>query len=347
MGWAKVRSFGAGPPVYIDAEKYTSQSLLLGRWFPQVVGNTSVVTCINQGSEIRSQVRDTATATANFYLDPGSAYPYYIAYSVDGAAFTRVAISTTTGSGPISIPIATGMITSATHTVRIVAAGLYEHDQTWDSGVGLHFIGIGVAAGGRVMPWVSGYKRILFLGDSITAGINLLGTGATPNINAGEQNWCHICATQVGADPIQVGFGATGVTTGGSGNVPPSASSFPLFMTGRNLSELAPDVIVINLGTNDASASSSTFQTDYQNYVNLVQSTYPNVPIFCVCPFNQAQSAGVNAVATSTAGCTYVATSTWSVTTTDGTHPNQAGSQTAGTNMASELVNALGSGFFD
>lgn len=347
MGWSKVTSFSTGPSTYLDAEKFYAQHAFLGRWFYQSIGNYNVLTTINQGSEIRAQVKGTANITANFYLDSNSSYVPYIAYSVDGAAFTRAPIAASTGSGQVSVSLATGLNASAAHTVKIVASGIKETDPVWLQGAGLHFMGLTVDSGARVTPWNSGNKRILFLGDSITAGINLLGTGAVPQYNAGEQNFSHLCASNVGADPIQVGFGATGVTKGGNGGVPDAASSFPYFMSGRNLSEPVPDVIVVNHGTNDSGAVAATFQTDYQNYINSIQSTYPNVPVFCMRPFNGSQAAGVQAVATGTANCHYVDTSSWSITTTDGTHPDASGSQTAATNLASALTSVLGAGFFN
>lgn len=345
MGWEKASSFMRGAPVYVDVESLTQQCLFVGRWFPTSIGGNSVMTAINQGSQIQATVVGTTSVTANFYLDPNSAYVYYIAYSIDGAAYTRAAIAAATGSGKVSVSLATGL-TTASHTVKIVAAGLYEHDAIWDSGVGLHFMGLSLDAGARSMPWSTGKKRILFLGDSITAGINLLGTGATPDINAGEQNYAHLCAANLGVDPWQVGFGASGVTTGGSGGVPPAGSNFPYFMYNRPLSESTPDVIVVNHGTNDSAATTSTFQTDYQNYITGIQSTYPNVPICCMRPFDGNFATQIQAVVTATSGTHYVDTSTWNITTTDGTHPNQAGSQTAGTNLANALTTIFGSSFF-
>lgn len=48
-----------------------------------------------------------------------------------------------------------------------------------------------------------------------------------------------------------------------------------------------PDVITVNLGTNDfafGNPSLATFQNNYKQFVSFVRSVHPHARIFCICP---------------------------------------------------------------
>ncbi|MDF9408002.1 GDSL-type esterase/lipase family protein, partial [Pelotomaculum isophthalicicum JI] len=254
----------------------------IGRWIHRVVNGKITMTALNQGSELHFSVEGTRSITANFFADPKAIYQPYIAYSVDGAAFTRAIVANT-------VTIATGLQPTR-HTVKIVASGIYYNDDVWFAGRGLNFQGVTVDEGAVVEPLNSTKKRILFLGDSITAGLNVLGNDGTPATAGAELTFPHIASDILGADPWQVGFGGTGVVAEGTGHVPNAVKSFQWKMFGYPINEPVPDVIVVAQGTNDGLQSPAAYQASYQNYLNLIRATYPGKPIFCMRPFLGMQS---------------------------------------------------------
>lgn len=319
-------------------------STYLGRWFTTTMNGNPTMTTINQGSEIRTIVKDTKSIVANFWVDINSTYQPIIAYSVDGEKLQRKTVGDSAGS-VATVVLATGL-SAGQHTIKIVVAGIKETDPVWDKGAGIHFQGFSLDDRASILPWVSGKKKGLFIGDSITAGINVLGSGAIPAVNAGEQNYVHICCDLLNADPRQVGFGGTGIMMGGSGGVPQASKSCMYRMNGISLDEQDPDFIVINEGTNDLSQPPKEFKVNYQLFINQIKQQYPDIPVFIMRPFGGYQATAIQSVASATTGTYYVDTSNWGVTYSDGLHPDINGSNIGGAKLADFITEKLGISFF-
>ena len=318
--------------------KPMSQGYFSGRWANFIYGqNTDTMCTINQGSEIYTELENTTSVVANFTINANQTP--YIAYSVDGGAYTRVIVAST-------ITIATGL-SYGKHIIKIVASGIDETDDTWNKGRGILFNGYTVDLGGTAIPYVPKLKPILFIGDSITAGVRVLGTVGNAAMGAGEQAYPHITCNLLQALPIQVGFGATGVTHAGNGNVP-SAINFVDYMMGDKYENAEyPVAIVVNQTTNDTGVATSTVKTAYQALVTKLQAKYTHVPIFCVDPFTSHEfSTQISEVVTATPGTYYVPTTDWGITTTDALHPNVDGHITAGTKLAEFIKYTLGQEWF-
>ncbi len=126
---------------------------------------------------------------------------------------------------------------------------------------------------------------IEFLGDSITCGYGNLcangaeGAGSAFNEDA-TQTYAYLAAQKLGADHSLVSCSGIGVTSSWSGNFVMkdffSAQSYHR-STGVNYEKtFTPDIVVINLGTNDSSKGSdgAQFKEDAKALIALVRSTY-------------------------------------------------------------------------
>lgn len=140
------------------------------------------------------------------------------------------------------------------------------------------------------------------IGDSITAGFKVDcqpggGSPSTGNEDAyktyvahlgdawGTNDWSIIARSGIGVGPV-AGAGGTmleeykcQVYSGSSCGYSPKWD----FSKERR----QPDVITVNLGTNDfafGNPSLATFQNNYKEFVSFVRSVHPRATIFCICP---------------------------------------------------------------
>ena len=93
----------------------------------------------------------------------------------------------------------------------------------------------------------------------------------------------------------------------------------------------APDYIVLNLGTNDVSGSSS-FTDDYTAFLKKLKSTYPGAKLFVMTPFNGNMKAGVRFAAEAAADpdVILIDTGAWNIKGgADGLHPDPDAHETA------------------
>lgn len=214
----------------------------------------------------------TGTSAAVGIEVAGSASEYM--YSIDGEAFVRV-LNPTAGYNSL----ATGL-TAGEHTLTFYACNQGARNRI----TGLRF------DSGASLKKVPKKKTIEFIGDSITAGW----------IGSGYINWLSKCYTWQTAQKL--GFGFNVVARGGIGllvkgtdalnmsdryfrAIPYSETigkneTYPMYDTSR----YTPDYIVVNLGTNDRSYSSSQVQAAYTNFLTALRSSYPGATIFALRP---------------------------------------------------------------
>jgi hypothetical protein len=329
-------------PHYLPAENidsnYFTDAYYLGRWTRKTISSTDCMYTINLGSEIFAKVKGTTQVKFKF-LNLVTGNPQVIAYSVDGGAYTRKSVDGT----DITI---IGLDTNE-HYIRIVIAGNKDDDAVWSGAQGFAFTGFTVDEGGTVEP-VKPKSRIgLFYGDSITAGVKVLGAGTDQSYHAAEQNYVAKCCNLLRADNVRVAFSGVGLTSPAPGGVPNMQSGVidKMDSTTAEKSDL-PDFIVINIGTNDYSVTSEVFQTSLQNFINRIQIKYAGVLIFLMVPFSGTRKTEVQTVANSSANTAFVDTTGWGVTYTDGVHPDLNGSNAAGQKLAEFLNNYFGRSYF-
>jgi lysophospholipase L1-like esterase len=200
--------------------------------------------------------------------------------------------------------------------------------------------------GGTIAP-VKPYNRFgLFIGDSITAGINVFGVGSNPTVNCAEKTFPYIACQNLNVACIRVGFGGTVITKGGSGGVPSCINYIDYMMNGVKEKTDIPDFIVINHGTNDAAATQTDFETGYAQVIQRLQRKYPGIVIFVMRPFSGSRAGSIQNIASQYKNVFYVDTTSWAVTFSDGTHPDANGGQVGGTALATAIKKILGSGYF-
>jgi lysophospholipase L1-like esterase len=152
----------------------------------------------------------------------------------------------------------------------------------------------------------------------------------------------------VGAEPRTVGFGRLGLSINANGGVPPALHSFPFIYGGAPIDKTRlPDVVVVNMGTNDGSrVSGEVFGPLYRAYIATIRSNYAAASILCLRPFNGAHAAVIESVVREFGDpkVRYVDTTGWIDAdrhTTDKVHLNLEGNQTAAEKLAIVLKSML------
>ena len=188
------------------------------------------------------------------------------------------------------------------HTIFLIARGLDEHQPRWEEPLtaSITFQGFELSAGGKLLdPPAEPKLKIEFLGDSITEGVLVHkkqpGRDTWPWQTDALRAWPSQTGLKLDASWRQTGFGAVGVTKGGSGGVPPAPDSFDWFYNGCPRDDWQPDVVVINHGTNDGRASSEKFRPEYARYLQLIRKAYPNAKILAMRPFAGSHAEDIKA----------------------------------------------------
>jgi lysophospholipase L1-like esterase len=331
---------------YISASNlsndFYSNCYFLGKWFTNTLSGNLCTSTITAGGEFYFSVLGT-TVINLLIINNDVSYSPYISVSIDGGSFERYLLGDV-GSGENLIQIATDLSTDK-HYIRCVVDALYEHEIKWLGGIGFSLKGITIDSGATINPCKPNNKKILFIGDSITEGIHVTGSGDSPIVNSATLSYPFIAASLLNAVTLRNGYGGSGITVAGSGACPKAIDTLDWAMNNVSLIMDTPDLIIINHGTNDSSADSSTFQTAYDLLIKKLQIKYPSALIFCMRPYNGTHSNDVSAISNND-GCIFIDTSTWGVTYTDGTHPNQVGSSIAGSALAKFLINEIGISYF-
>ena len=186
----------------------------------------------------------------------------------------------------------------------------------------------------------------MFFGDSITEGVRVLSMNADSDGNSATGAFPYIASSNLNAISYRVGFGGSGITKGGNGGVP-SLINFIDNMTKNKLTPYyEPDVVVVNMGTNDTDAATDVFKAQYTAVINRLLVKYSGTPLFIMVPFNGARKSEITDITKNKKGVYMVDTNGWNISTTDGTHPNVAGGVTAGQKLANAIISVMGKDFF-
>ena len=307
----------------------------VGRWFDSTISGTNVKSTINQGSELYFKVKNTTSINVNFIVNTAYKTPYF-AYSIDGADMTRQLVTSPT------LPT----VSLDEHIIRVVVDGVTEAENKWIGEKGFAFKDITVDSTGTVTGVLPKNKKIMFFGDSITEGIRVLNMNADSEGNSATGAFPYIASTNLNAISYRVGFGGAGVTKGGNGGVP-SLINFIDNMTKNKLAPYyEPDIIVVNIGTNDFDADTDVFKSQYTAVINRLLIKYSGTPLFIMVPFNGAKKSEITDITNNKKGVYMVDTTGWDISTTDGLHPDVAGSIKAGTKLSDYIISTLGRNYF-
>lgn len=170
----------------------------------------------------------------------------------------------------------------------------------------------GIVTDGTVKPLPEAGRRIEFIGDSITCGYGVEEPdpekGFTTATENAEKSYAAIVSDRLGLDRILASFSGHGIVSGYTGDpavrnlselVPPyyekAGRNGYVLPSGRiaeeipwDFSQFQPDVVVVNLGTNDLSwcagrpARNAEFRTQYAEFLKTVRKNNPEAEILCI-----------------------------------------------------------------
>ena len=326
---------------YLDTVTYRDfvltgedQPYYMGRWFDKEIEGVSHKVTLTDGAHLYFLIENAASFDVVFTVITTGEEPYF-AYSIDGGEMIRQHITEPT----VTLP------DTGRHTVRIVADAMTEGEGKWDKEKGFAIKSITPAEGGSMVGIKPTEKVIFFYGDSITEGIRALNMNATSDGNSATNAYSWQCADALGVTPYLVGYGASGMIMEGSFNTMLNAIDY--LSKDRPVEDgVTPDVIVINHGTNDGGQSRKKFEEAMVATITRLQEKYPDTPIVYLIPFNQAHARVIPGVVEDFDNTYVVETKDWSITYTDGVHPDAAGAKAAGEQLAAALVEIFGEDFF-
>ncbi len=145
---------------------------------------------------------------------------------------------------------------------------------------------------GSIKPTEAKERKLLFIGDSITAGYGVNGEQSDPIFTTKTEDvtkaYPYLTAKKVSADPWYICWSGGGIISrwiSPETELPLTDILMPeLFETGKDL-DFIPNLISINLGTNDASYTrddmgrKEEFAARYLTFVQRISAVYPHAHI--------------------------------------------------------------------
>ena len=186
-------------------------------------------------------------------------------------------------SGTSQYPIATGL-SAGTHDVVV-------WKRTEGNQGSNRFLGLDVTGGQLLAAGAAPDRRIEIYGDSITAGYGMDGAGPgcpyTPDTENHYLTYAALTARTLNAELHAVAWSGIGMyrnygVSGASADAMPAVYARILASTATSTWDFAkwqPHVVVINLGTNDASTNGdpgAPYETAYLGFVRALRQKYPN-----------------------------------------------------------------------
>ena len=251
-------------------------------------------TTLNPGAWFRT-LFSGGTCVMNFDVSGAVTPASQIWWRIDNGPWTASTVAMTV---TCSIPAATmGNSDVPFHLLEVVVKSVTETQNRWNAGPSgrVVFAGLTLGNGASVALPGAAPRTVLVYGDSIAEGVRTLGESAANDTdrNDARMGWALGLAVLLGAEVGVVGFGGQGISVGGSGNVPTLGSSWNQLYAGvsRNF-QSRPDLVVINIGTNDGGTDTVAAMT---TLLNNISSACPGTPVAVVRPFNGAQAANLQA----------------------------------------------------
>jgi hypothetical protein len=234
-----------------------------------------------------------------------------------------------------TVSLASGLA-AGNHTIKLVAR--FEADE-------IVFQGFVLSAGAKTLPAEPSKGLIEFVGNSITSG------SVTTNGNISAFAW--LTGEALGVDRTAISFPGITLTAGYSYTfngaptigheiqyfkltTPPRyPSKTPANNTDWDFSRYTPDMVVLNIGTNDklVPVPSATFKASYIKTLKAIRAKLPKTRIFVMRPYGGHFATEIEAAykEVANAGDTklhFINTTGWLVTSdyaSDGLHPHDAG----------------------
>lgn len=251
---------------------------------PRFAWSGSIITARYQAEKVTLLLKDDPPA--NRTDDSGAPFRNWFDVLIDGQLAITIVASPHRTRYDIPRPLGNGP-----HTISVF--------KRTEAVVGVcTFLGFELSGGGRLLdPPARPDRRIEFIGDSITAGLDVVKVGKLFTL-AAENNrldYSAVAARRLGAESICIAYSGNGVHCNGGDkkNAMPVLYEriIPQEPDSRwDFTRWTPQVVVIHLGVNDVGAARSglckdDFQLCIDSYVKLVarvRKQYPEAHIFCM-----------------------------------------------------------------
>lgn len=268
-----------------------------------LVGSGAAET-INPGAYFKTCFTGSSI-TLNFNVTNNATPVPQLWYSIDGQPYIQ--IESLAATEALTMPTTT--TAWALHTLLVVVKSTSEFVTRWtpqDAAVILTSITL---ANGATVSVPSVFPaNILIYGDSITEGyhtVNSNGSG-TNDCDGSDSTLAYSCLeSPLGSEVGVVGFGGQRLAiTGGQGGVPALITSYNLLWSGQARTFTpAPNLILINIGTNDFTngVSQATYQAAMITLLDDLLAACPSSKIAVMQPF---QGWGTTFTPTMLAQCT-------------------------------------------
>lgn len=250
----------------------------------------STATTLNTGATLRVLFSGTflnLTYDVSAMVSP----PSQLYYRVDQGGLTPFTIAPVV---PVYVPINNTHGDVPFHTLEVIVKSMTERANRWAVGVpSTRVVFTGLVTDGELLSWIPAPLNLLIYGDSITEGVLTLG-GSQPfdtDHNDATVVWSWRLGGLLGAETGVVGFGATGLSRGGSGGVPALGVSWnQLWNNTPRVFSPQPDLIVFNEGTNDGN---NNITAAFIAVLDELMDVNPGTPVAMLLPFNGAQAANL------------------------------------------------------
>lgn len=277
----------------------------------------------------------------------GSSLSIKLGKAVDIAVFidSKPAVIKRGANGTVSL--ASGL-PAGNHTIKVVAR--FQSDE-------IVFQGLVLASGAKTLPAEPSKGLIEFVGNSITSG------SETTNGNISAFAW--LTGEALGVDRTAISFPGITLTAGYSYTfygaptigqevqyfkltTPPLyPSKTPANNTDWNFSRYTPDIVVLNIGTNDrlVPVPAATFRAAYVRFLKAIRAKLPTTRIFVMRPYGghfatEIESAWKEVSGAGDTRLHFINTSGWLASSdyvADGLHPSDAGQIKASAKLAEVL----------
>ena len=281
-------------------------------------------------------------------------YPQ-IAWSIDGGAQQTYQLLSTDTSKSLG-----SSLSNATHSLRLTFLSSDAYSPRWTGEMSLKITGIVLDTGKALSTATLKPKNLLAYGDSITEGAWVLGipTDLTNYslYESGNGSYLDILAAGLGnVEWGKAAFGGQSWMNTFNSDIPPLPSAWTYYYSTLSRSPLSPspDIVVINIGTNDTSISAGTIST----WLTSLRAAAPSAYIFLLVPFNQnladtisTQFAAYQATPDAKAFIVNLGSPGVAYSTTvplysyDGLHPNAAGQAELATLVLAQMIAAMNTG---
>ena len=160
------------------------------------------------------------TATLKFDVSQMVTPASQIYARIDNGALTHYEVNVSS----ITLSIQSELANLPYHTLEVIVKSSTERANRWLAGPSTRivFTGLELDVNAKLSTWIPAPKNVLIYGDSITEGVLTMAGSQPRDTDHNDVTMCYSwrLGALLGAEIGVIGFGATGLSRGGSGNVP-------------------------------------------------------------------------------------------------------------------------------